>query len=222
MSAGELAAYVAQQISTFFPDRSVAAPELRAVVDIGLERMDHNLSRQNRKYAREGDQARFDHLHTDQYAAFLYYLANSIHREKGDRSLAGKCYALNKALHGLDVFFEVELPDVFVLQHPVGTVLGRATYGNYLFVYQQCLVGVEVDGSAPVLGDGVVLFGGSSIIGNCRIGSNVWVSAGTVIHNTNVPDNSVVTSRRPELEIKPAGRSVLNDVFLSPAKSPNL
>lgn len=218
LPAEDLTAYVAAQLGHFFPDREVGVGELTRYVDTALERMEANLSGQNRKYAREGGDVRFDHLHTDQYAAFLYYLSNTIHLTGGDRQLASKCYALNKALHSLDVYFEVELPEVFVLHHPVGTVLGRATYGNYLFVYQQCLVGMEIDGSSPVLGEGVVLFGGSSIIGGCKLGSNVWVSAGSLIRNRDIPENSVVSGRYPDLEIKTTQKSVLNDLFRRSAK----
>lgn len=210
-----LAAYVAAQMSHFFPDRTVSGAALQGFVNGALERMDHNLSHQNRKYAREGNDVRFDHLHTDQYAAFLYYLSNTIFRLDGDRTLAAKGYALNKALHSLDVFYEVELPPVFVLHHAVGTVLGRASYGNFLFVYQQCLVGVGADGDAPVLGDGVILFGGSSVIGKCRLGSNVWISAGSLVLDTDVPDDSVVFGRSPETVIKSARRRVETDVFRS-------
>ena len=44
--------------------------------------------------------------------------------------LASKAYCLNKALHAIDVFYEVELPEIFFLEHPLGTVLGRAKYSN--------------------------------------------------------------------------------------------
>jgi serine O-acetyltransferase len=39
-------------------------------------------------------------------------------------TLADRIYYLNKALNGLDLFYEVEMPDVFYLDHPVGTVIG--------------------------------------------------------------------------------------------------
>lgn len=214
-----LASYVAAQMSNYFPDRVVAAGELQRFVVAALERTDHNLAHQNRKYGGEGSQAQFDHLHTDQYAVFLYYLSNSIHQLQGDRTLASKAYALNKALHGLDAYFEILLPPVFVVQHPVGTVLGRAVYGDFLFVYQQCLVGVGLDGSAPILGNGVVLFGGSSVVGKCTLGSNIWVSAGSLVIDAEIPDNSVVFGRSPDLIIKPTSKSVLQNIFRAAHKS---
>ncbi len=219
LTAAGLSSYVASQMSTFFPDQAVAGADLGKYVDHALERIEYNLSRQNRKYAHERSEPKFDHLHTDQYAVFLYYLSNSVHQMQGDRRLASKAYALNKALHGLDVYFEVLLPPVFVVQHPVGTVLGRADYGDFLFVYQQCLVGVGVDGQRPVLGNGVVLFGGSSVVGNCRLGSNVWVSAGSLVVDTDVPDNTIVFGRSPDLTIKPTRKEVVRDIFHRPGES---
>jgi serine O-acetyltransferase len=56
----------------------------------------------------------------------------------------------------LDAFYEVELPDVFAFQHPVGTVLGRGRYGNYFFVYQRCSVGANVAGRYPTIGESVI------------------------------------------------------------------
>ena len=38
-----------------------------------------------------------------------------------------KLFLLNKALHGCDIYYEVALPSVFLLVHPLGTVLGRAS-----------------------------------------------------------------------------------------------
>ncbi len=208
-----LASYVAAQMSNFFPDRIVASAELDPFVVAALERTEHNLSHQNRKYGRVDTTAVFDHLNTDQYAVFLYYLSNSIHQQQGDRTLASKAYALNKALHGIDVFFEILLPPVFILQHPVGTVLGRAEYGNFLFVYQQCLVGVGLDGSAPVLGEGVVLFGGSAVIGKSVLGANTWISAGSLVVDSSVPANSVVFGRSPDLVVKPTSKNVVQNLF---------
>ena len=37
-------------------------------------------------------------------------------------------------LHGIDVFFTVDLPDIFLFCHPLCTVLGRAQYSDYFLV----------------------------------------------------------------------------------------
>ena len=167
-----LATYVARQLSTFFPDRDVTAHEIAAFHVRAVERMEHCFRHVRRKYFFDGTHACFNHLNTDQYAMYLYFLSNSVHRMEGEPALGAKVFALNKALHGLDVYYQVELPDIFAWQHPVGTVLGRGNYANYLFVYQRCTVGANLALTYPTFEEGVVLYGDTAIIGKSHIGAN--------------------------------------------------
>lgn len=215
LSREELAAYLARQISNFYPDRQIAATELHRFVDAALERLAHSFSRIKEKYVPDGREFPFNHRHTDHYAMFLYLVANSVRRSEGNVELADKVYALNKALHAIDVYHEVELPDVFFFQHPVGTVLGRAKYSNYFMVYQRCTVGAN-NTIYPTIGEGVVMYSGSSIIGNCRIGNNVWLSAGALVMEEDLPDDSVVFGQSRALTIKPTKRNVIRDLFRQP------
>jgi serine O-acetyltransferase len=213
LSPDELAGYVARQVSAFAPDRTVTAGELRRFVDRALERTEYCFAHIGVKGYGEPGRPRFNHLHTDQYATFLYYLGNSIFRMEGDLSLAAKVYALNKALHTLDAFYELELPDIMGFQHPVGTVLGRATYSNYFFCYQRCTIGLNLDGKAPVLGEGVMLFSNCAIIGDCTVGANTWLSVGTLLMDADVPPDSVVFGQSPRHVIKPTARNVVAHFF---------
>jgi serine O-acetyltransferase len=212
LSRADLANYVAAQISHVLPERRVAGPEIQAIIDGALERLEFCLDRLRQRYHHDERGATFDHRHTDQYAMLLYLVANTAYR-KQQRTLAAQAYALNKALHGLDAFYEVELPPVFAFQHPVGTVLGRARYGDYFFVYQRCSVGSSIDGHYPQFGEGVVMFGGSAVIGDVTVGSNVWLSINTTLLDGRVPDNSVVFGATPNITIKPTRRDVRRDMF---------
>jgi serine O-acetyltransferase len=214
LSTHALTAYVARQLEVLLPDGASPSNSLEKALGGALERLEHCIGHSPVKYFRHGGEPVFDHLHTDQYAMFLYFLANEAYRTVGDLRLAAKCYSLNKTLHALDVYYEVELPDIFVLQHPVGTVLGRAKYADYLYVYQRCSVGTNLDGAGPVFGTGTVLFGGSVVIGECQIGANCWVSAGTQIMDEDVPPNSVVFGASPGLIVKPTARHVARDMFM--------
>ncbi len=129
-----LAAYVEHQVAHLFPDGFKApAGTWSAAVSRALAALSRCFSRiAIAGYTREGEAA-LSHLHGDRYAVFLALLAREFHRE-GDAGLASRTYLLNKALHGLDLFYEVELPEVFLLVHPVGTVIGRAKLGNFLCV----------------------------------------------------------------------------------------
>ena len=57
------------------------------------------------------------------------------------------------------------------------------------------------------------MYGGSSIIGDCKIGNNVSLSAGTLVMGQDIPDNSVVFGHSPNLTIKPSRRNVFSDFF---------
>jgi len=206
-----LAEYVARQINHFFPDRD-EADHVRRVIPDTLDRLEHCTRHVRIKGNWGHDGPKFDHLHTDQYAVFLYYLANTAFRQ-GVTSLAAKAYALNKALHGLDAFYEVELPDIFAVVHPVGTVLGRATYGDYFCAYQNVGVGADLKNTHPVIGEGVVMYGGSRIIGAVTIGSNCLISAGASILSGAVPDNHVAFGVHPAVTTKPTRRNVKRDIF---------
>lgn len=208
-----LARYVALQLSRFFPDRDVSPDEIAEFLPRTLERLDFNFSHSRSPRYFDGTSARFDHLNTDQYCVFLYYLANTIHRAKGDRATASKLYALNKALNGIDLYFEVEMPDVFGVQHPVGVVVGRARLSNYLFLYQRCTIGGNLALEYPTLKEGVVLFGDTAVVGRTTLGSNTWVSVGTRIIDSEIQGGHVVVGGPRALTLKVASRQVVNHFF---------
>ncbi|HEX2163256.1 MAG TPA: serine acetyltransferase [Thermoanaerobaculia bacterium] len=209
----ELAEYVARQMEVFFPDGPVDRPRLRRGLDLALDRLATCFAGIDLKYYRRDGEPVYDHLHTDQHAALLYLLSHLLHRELGETALATKAYALNKALHGLDAFYEIELPPVFLFSHPLGSVLGRSRYGNYLVIYHQVTVGYDLDGNAPELGEGVVLFGGSRVIGRSRLGDNTWVTPGAIVMDQEFPGDSVIFGVPPATQRRPTKRDVVRDVF---------
>jgi len=214
-----LTRYVADQIPRFFPDRTVTTAHLYRFVDRALERTEYAFSRIHRKYYYEDGSTVFNHLNTDQYASFLYFVGNTIFRENGELDLAEKISLLNKTLHGFDVYHEVEMPDVFLLVHPVGAVLGRANYGNYLCVYQGCSAGANLNNVYPTLGEGVVLYGGARVVGDTWIGDNCWIAPNAVVMDTAVPSGSVAFGLPPNTSTKPARHNVVERIFCVPGKN---
>lgn len=212
LSAAELANYLARQVESFFPDGPVDRGAAGHFCHRALERIAHCHAHIRSKYHQCGGEPVFDHLHTDHWAAFLYLFANSVNREDGDLRLADKVYALNKALHSLDVYHAVQLPPVFMFVHPVGTVIGRATIGNYFAIYQNCSIGGDVNDCLPVLGEGVVLYAGARVIGPCSIGDNCLVASGATVM-TDVPAGSVAFGQHPQTSTKPTRHNVRNVVF---------
>ncbi len=200
--------YLVAQLGQFFPDgRAVAGP-----VD---DHLDTALARTLRciNAVRVWPQDRFDYLHSTQYCTFLYFLANTIAASGGEREVCTKLFLLNKALNGIDLFYEIELPEVFFIGHSVGIVLAKATYGNYLVLYQNSTVGKN-HGVAPVLGEGVVMYPNSAVIGRCQVGDGSVISQGTGVINRDVPGHCLVyPGQGGQLVFKPSTRDVLADIF---------
>lgn len=200
----ELARYVCAQLNHVFPDTDPLTPDrVRPAINAAQERAFRCFAGVKKKYFNEGDRIVFDHLHSDQYAMYLYMLANSVERDGDDLQLATKLYYLNKVLHGVDIYFTTQLPETFLFVHPVGSVLGRASFASGLVVYQGCTVGCLNDGVFPTFAGPAILYANASVLGRCRIGSNVCVGAGVSVINTDIPDDCVVLGRRPHYELRP-------------------
>ena len=206
LTAAELADYTRKLLASYLPDGFQPGAELARGVEAALGRVAHCFQAIQLKYYQEGGRPVFDHLHGDHFATFLYFVANSVWRD-GHEGLAVRLSYLNKIMHGLDLYFAVEMPQIFILVHPVGTVIGRAKYSDYLVVYQNCTVGA--DGvQYPTIGPEVILYAGSSVIGDCHIGRNVVVGANAMVVNSSVPADSVVVGQYPDHRCLPNRRSV--------------
>lgn len=200
---------VIKQLEVYFPVLSNEEKDaLDDCFETVLEKCEYNFSHTENKYfsiVKDGvKETRFDPLHSIQWMIFLYYLSHELHHIKS--KLCDKVYYLNKIMHSVDLFYAVSLPDVFSAEHPLGSVMGRAKYGEDFFFYQGCTVGGFhcKDGTIvyPTIGDNVRMFANSCILGNCHIGNNVKIGAGALIKNQDVPDNSVVFGSSPNIIIK--------------------
>lgn len=213
LNNADLALYVRKQFENTFPDGADLG-DLPKFVDLALGRVEHCFSRVRLKGFFVDGHARFSHWHCDQYAIFLYYLANSAFRERPGHPIADKAYALNKALHALDAFYEVQLPDVFAVQHPVGTVLGRASYSDYFICYHNCTVGANLDNVYPSFGRGIVMYGGSRVIGKTSVGDNTFVSTGAIVIDGGALErDSVLHGIYPRAGRSRTDRNVVRDIF---------
>jgi serine O-acetyltransferase len=153
-------------------------------------------------------------LHSDRYCAYLYFLSNTIFREGGDTRIAEKVFYLNKALHAFNCMYDCALPDVFALIHVIGTVLGKATYSNYLVVGQNCTVGA-IRGEYPVLGERVIMGAGTSIIGKCQVGDDVMLAPGTQVLMRDVPSNTLVRTST-DIEMRSYAGNAARTYFKTP------
>jgi len=156
-------------------------------------------------------------LHSGQYTMFLYYLSRDVlcMNAPCSESIADKLYYINKSLNGVDLFHQIDLPKIMFMEHPLGSVMGRASYSNGFVFQQGCTVGgnVQADGrlAYPVLGKNVRMFANSLIIGNSHIGENVYIAAQSLVKDEDVPANSIVFGQSPKLIIKPRDASYFED-----------
>ena len=213
LSRDALATYVARQLDHFFPDDFPATQrEIERAIDAALARLATIVAAVREPLFHRAGEPWFDHLHSDQYAMFLYLLANELGTNGGSAEVATKCYLLNKALHGLDVFYEVKLPRLFLFFHPVGTVLGRADYADYFMVMQQCIVG-NVRSEYPKLGRGVALCAASAVLGGAEVGNDVTFGAGSFLIGGKVPANTTVVGRAKDVRFIPAKEPLWRNYF---------
>lgn len=217
LTGQELSRYVAKQLSNFFPDQQEHSADIDAIMNKALRRIDYCFGHIHRKYYQEPDengksQPVFNHLNSDHYASFLYILSNEAWREN-KITLAEKLFYLNKALNSFDCFYSVELPEIFMLVHPVGTVLGNATYQDYLVVYQNVTVGSTLAGIYPKFSKGCILYSKASVIGNCVLGENVIVGANSGLMNIMVAPQCTIVGMYSNCIIKKTQINVCRDVF---------
>ncbi|MGZ3769093.1 MAG: serine acetyltransferase [Bdellovibrio sp.] len=198
LNDSELANYLLGQVNNFFPDgRPISIEAIQSILPAVLKRLNQCFVHINNKYFFDGTNAVFNHLHGDQYSMFLYLAANTAYRLGVGNDLASKLFLLNKSLHGIDAFYEVELPEIFLFVHPLGTVLGRANYKNYFLVYQNCGVGSNHD-IYPSLEEYVTLRPGSSVLGDCKIGRNCTIAAQSLVLDRDLKDNTVYIGKPKE------------------------
>lgn len=137
---------------------------------------------------------------------------------KTDKQAADLVYYLNKIMHSVDWYHEIELPDYFIAEHPLGSVLGRAKYSNYLLIYQGTTIGGSYKGKRlyyPELGENVILYSGSSIIGKSHIGHDVIISANSCVKNEDIPPCSIVFGSSPNLTIKTKSREEIREMNIT-------
>ena len=195
-----IVALVARQLDSLFLIEEGEAEQLDALVRIALDRSRRCFSRINNKYFYENGRIRFSPYHSGQYTIFLYFLSRAASGTA--EALADKIYYLNKTLNGLDLYHQVEMPDVFFTDHPVGSVIGRGRFGDRFMFAQNCTVGNN-RGCYPSLGRDVYMMVGSKIIGDCKIGDDVVLAANTCVLDQDVPSGHLVFGASPDLLLKP-------------------
>lgn len=115
---------------------------------------------------------------------------------------------------GVDIHPGARVGHGLFIDHATGVVIGETTIiGNHVKIYQSVTLGAKsfpLDENGlpikhikrhPTVGDRVVLYANSTILGDITIGPDSTVG-GNVFLTEDVPPNSFVASKHPELHIK--------------------
>jgi serine O-acetyltransferase len=208
LTRAELIDYVTAQLGHLIPDgKDDPRSAVESSIDEALARLEHCIG--GVRMWRPGE---FDHLHSSQYTIFLYYLANTAWRNLRADRVCTKLFYLNKALNGFECFYDTELPEIFFIGHTVGIVLARTTYSNYFAIYQNSTVG-KSHGEAPVLGEGVVMYPNTAILGKSRIGPRSYIAQGASVVNKDTPGNCIVFENARKLTFRTPDHDILADIF---------
>lgn len=192
LSTDELLTYVIRQLETFFPDGyEPDRKAFRRSFDHSLQRVDYCFGKISLPSFKSEGEVFLNHLHSDQYTMFLWFLSNSVWSYTQDEKTASKIFYLNKVLHSFNCMYDAKLPDVFLLIHVIGMVLGKAEYGNFFVATQGCTVGAH-NGKYPVIGKNVSLLPHSSIIGNCVVGDNVSIGISSKVYQEDVEADTII------------------------------
>ena len=194
MTERELADFTNRQLKNMLISDEDVTPFVKEALEKTLSCFEPNKN----KYYSERNRSVF---HSGHYATYLYYLSNTVYKAMGDADLTSKIYYLNKILHAVDWFYAINLPNYWGVEHPLGSVLGRARYSDGLFIYQGCTVGGNKK-KYPALGRNVIMYSNSTILGDCHVGDNVILGTGCTIKDEDIPSNSLVFGASPHLVIK--------------------
>lgn len=206
----DILAQLIVQLESHFILNNIEKSVISDYLDLALKKCEYNFIASSNKYffVEMGGHkiVRFNPYHSVQYMIFLYYLSHEIYANTQNSILCDKIYYLNKIMNSVDLFYAIELPQKFGAEHPLGSVMGRAKFGEGFFFYQGCTVGGTDDKHGeiyyPVLGENVQMFANSSILGRCNVGDNVKIGAGTLVKNEDIPSDSIVFGQSPHLIIK--------------------
>lgn len=200
--------YCSKQMKSLFPLSMENDYLISQFIDPSLKRLERCIN--EIKPWKSGE---FNVLQSSQYCLFLYYLSNTIWRETGASDICTKLFLLNKALNGVDCFYEIDLPEVVYIGHSVGIVLAKAKYGNYLVLYQNSTVGRN-HLEAPVIEDKVILYPNTAVIGQSLIRSGSVISQGVSVINMDTQFNKIAyQGAGGGLIFRPHQRQYLTDFF---------
>ncbi len=113
-----------------------------------------------------------------------YYKKAHNHYKKGHKNLANfYAYKISKK-YRCYISPKAEIGENFILPHPVGIVIGEGVkIGNNCIIYQNVTLGRKNRNIVeyPNIGDNVIIYSNSIVVGNINIGNNSIIGCNSVI-----------------------------------------
>lgn len=150
--------------------------------------------------------------HNAQYTIFLYELSRVVFKQ-GKRDKADKIYALLRMVSSVDLYYEVELPDLWGCDHPLGSVIGRGQFApqSSLFFSQNCNIG-NSRGAQPEIHGNLHMAGNAALLGKTYVSGNVFLANGACVIDGGSISDCLVFGRSPHLTIKPLSKEGFADM----------
>lgn len=133
---------------------------------------------------------------SNELAVFLYRIGNELHLQKLDE-LKPQIHWLLKELCSCEIYFNTNIGKGFYIVHGEGTIIGsRNIIGKGFIIHHGCTIGHKKNGNGNgnIIGNDVVMYCNSSLLGELVIGNNVVIGAQVLIYNS-IDSNMIVTSR---------------------------
>ena len=91
----------------------------------------------------------------------------------------------------MEIFYSSLIGRGLKIIHGCGSVIGaRCVIGDNCVIHQNCTLG-DRHGGRPTLGNNVIMYAGSMVLGNVKIGDNTIIGANTLVIS-DFPSNSIL------------------------------
>lgn len=201
-----------RQLDSFYGIESFEAAAIDSVYETVLESLAAIFKHVSNKFYHEGGVARFNPLHVGQWTMFLYLIARKLYLESPDNiDLCDKIYGLSKSVSSADIYYKNKMPNIWMIDHPQGSVMGTAEYSDFFYFMQGCSVGKN-RGKSPRLGKNVAMLSGAKVLGDCTIGDYVIFAANSYVIDEDIPSHSIVFGQSPNITIKHIDKEKYRDI----------
>lgn len=101
---------------------------------------------------------------------------------------------LGREIAQMEIFYSADIGAALKINHGLGTVIGaRCKIGDRCMIHQNCTLG-DRDGGRPRIGNDVVIYAGSMVLGDISIGDHSVIGANSVVLDSCPPGSVLVGS----------------------------